>query len=76
LRIDDVLVEGEGTMRLSALRWSVADALDGDNAKRARSSGVFYKPKGDKWLKIENTHTTLAEIADGGKEVELWLIVP
>jgi hypothetical protein len=63
-------------MRLSALRWSVADALDGNSAKRARSSGIFYKPKGDGWLKIENTHTTLAEISNEGKEVELWLIVP
>jgi hypothetical protein len=70
------LVEGEGTMRLSALRWSVAGVLVSEDKKRAaRTAGTFFKQSGDKRSKITAAHSTLKDIADGGPEVTLKLVL-
>jgi len=69
------LVEGEETMRLSALRWSVAGVLEPEHKKRAaRTAGTFFKQSGHRWLKITAAHSTLKDIADGGS-VTLKLVL-
>lgn len=70
------LVEGERTMRLSALRWSVAGVLEPEDMKRAaRTAGTFFKQSGSQWSKITAAHSTLEDIADGESEVTLMLVV-
>jgi hypothetical protein len=65
------LVEGEETMRLSALRWSAAGVLDSEDKKRAaRTAGTFFKQSGSQL----SEHSTLKDIADGGTEVTLKLV--
>jgi len=68
------LVEGERTMRMSALRWSVAGVLEPEDRKRARTVGTFFQQSGRQWSKI-TAHSTLEDIADGGSEVTLKLVV-
>ena len=68
------LVEGEITMRLSALRWSVAGVLEPEDKKRARTAGTFFQQSGSKWSKIA-AHSTLQGIANGGSDVTLRLVV-
>ena len=63
------LVEGEETMRLSALRWSVAGALAPEHKKRA-AAGTFFKQSGDQIT----AHSTLKDIEDGGS-VTLKLVL-
>jgi hypothetical protein len=66
------LVEGEETMRLSALRWSVAGVLEQEDKKRAaRTAGTFFKQSGRQL----SEHSTLKDIAGGGSEVTLKLVV-
>jgi hypothetical protein len=62
-------------MRLPALCWTVADALEAQGAKRARLSGTFYELKANEWSEVQNRHATLAEIANGEKEIKLRLVV-
>ena len=75
LRRNFLLVEEEGTMRLLALRWSVAGALEGENMKRARTTGSFQRQTSEGWSNIPTTHQTLADIADGKQEVNLRLVL-
>jgi hypothetical protein len=64
-------------MRLSALRWTVAGALDGEHvAKQARSSGTFYQLKDNQWSEIQDLQATLDEIANGDEQIKLRLVVP
>lgn len=70
------LVEGERTMRLSALRWSVAGVLESEDKKRAaRTDGTFYKQSGSQRSKINAAHSTLGDIAGGESEVTLMLVL-
>jgi hypothetical protein len=62
-------------MRLPALCWTVADVLEAQDAKRARSSGTFYQLKANEWSEVQTTHATLAEVANGEKEIKLRLVV-
>ena len=69
------LVDAETTMRLSALRWSVAGVLELEDKKRAaRTAGTFFKLSGSRWSEITAAHSTLADIADGESEVTLKLV--
>jgi hypothetical protein len=53
------LVKGEETMRLSALRSSVAGVLESKDKKRAaRTAGTFLKQSGSQWSEIAAAHTT------------------
>ncbi|KAH9979600.1 hypothetical protein BGW80DRAFT_1279222 [Lactifluus volemus] len=66
-------------MRLSALRWSVAGALEGEHAAkqaRARSSGTFYQLKNNQWSEIQDMQATLQEIANKEEQIKLKLVVP
>jgi hypothetical protein len=70
------LVDGERTMRLSALRWSVAEVLDPDDnlKKRARTAGTFFQQSEGTWAK-KTAHSTLEDIAGSGSEVTLKLVL-
>jgi hypothetical protein len=64
-------------MRLSALRWSVAGALEGEHAAmQARSSGTFYQLKNNQWSEIQDMQATLEEIANEEEQIRLRLVVP
>jgi hypothetical protein len=72
------LVVGDPTMRLSALRWSAAGELQPEEKRRsARTAGTFFefKQSKNKWSKIDESHSTLAEIASNMNEVSLRLVV-
>jgi hypothetical protein len=69
------LVEGEETMRLSALRWSVAGVLEPEDKKRARTAATFFKESGKQLSKITAAHSTLKDIANGKSEVTLRLVI-
>jgi hypothetical protein len=63
-------------MRLSALRWSVAGALEGEHVtKQARSSGTFYQLKNNMWSEIQDMQATLEDIS-GEEQIKLRLVVP
>jgi hypothetical protein len=68
------LVDVEGTMRLSALRWSVAGVLEPEDQKRARTTGSFFQQSAGQWSQ-KTAHSTLESIAGGGPEVTLKLVV-
>ncbi|KAI0251701.1 hypothetical protein BJV78DRAFT_418464 [Lactifluus subvellereus] len=68
-------VEEESTIRLSALRWSVAGALDGQNIKRARTTGTFLRQTSGGLSEIPTTHETLADIANGNQQLNLTLVL-
>ncbi len=68
------LVDGERTMRLSALRWSVAEVLEPEDKKRARTAGTFFQQSEGQWSE-KTAHSTLDDIAGGGSEVTLKLVL-
>ncbi|KAF8497915.1 hypothetical protein F5888DRAFT_1803368 [Russula emetica] len=73
--LDATSVEGEKTMRLSALRWSVAGVLVSEDKKRAaRTAGTFFQQSGSQWSKL-TAHSKLEDIAGAGPEVTLKLVV-
>ncbi|KAH9956013.1 hypothetical protein BC827DRAFT_1271215 [Russula dissimulans] len=70
-------VEEVITMRLLALRWSIAGVLKPEEAKRrARTAGSFFKQTDGTWLEILASHSTLEEIVGSESEVDLKLVVP
>jgi hypothetical protein len=70
-----LLVEVERTMRLSALRWSVAGALEPEKKRAARTDGTFLKKYSEnKWSKPA-AHSTLEDIAKGESEMTLKLVI-
>jgi len=69
-------VEEEPSMRLLALRWSVAGVLRLEEMKRARTTGTFFMQTDGKWSQFPAMHPTLAEIADHKSEATLRLVVP
>ena len=64
------LVDVERTTRLSALCWSVAEVLEPEDKKRARSRGTFFQQSESK-----SAHATLEDIAGGQSEVTLKLVL-
>jgi hypothetical protein len=57
-------------MLLSALRWSVAGALDGEHAaKQARSSGIFYQLKNNQRSEMQDMQATLEDIENGEEQI-------
>jgi len=71
------LVEEVTTMRLLALRWSIAGVLKPEETKRrARTAGSFFKQTDGKWSEILASHSTLEEIVGSESEVDLKLVVP
>lgn len=71
--LDTTSVDGEESMRLSALRWSIAGALQPEDTKKRAAAGTFYKESADQWLKL-TAHSTLKGIANGGS-VTLRLVL-
>jgi hypothetical protein len=69
-------VDCEKTMRLSALRWSVAELLEPEDKKHARTAGTFFKyqQSESKWSE-KAAHSTLEDIAGGESEVTLRLVL-
>ena len=69
------LVDCERTMRLSALRWSVAELLDPEEEKKhARIAGTFFQQSGSEWSE-KAAHSTLGDIAGDKSEVTLRLVL-
>ncbi len=62
-------------MRLSALRWSVAGALEPEKKRAARTHGTFSKQQPENKWSITEAHSTLDDIAKGESEVTLKLVI-
>lgn len=69
---DAPLVPVDGSTRLSAVRWTVAGALDESLRKRARQSGEFVLPPDDTPCDL---HESVSQFAGSGRRCSLKLLI-
>jgi hypothetical protein len=69
---DALLVPVDGSTRLSAVRWTVAGALDESLRKRARQRGEFVLPPNDTPCDL---HEAISQFAGSNRRCTLRLII-